>query len=192
MITVTMLKDVCEGEDVLAGASTGAQALATLIGLVSEVHEPTVIVLDFKGIDVATASFLRESVLGFRDYCRNSRLTLYPIVANLGVKVREELDGLLRMKGDVLVLCDLNGTGKIKTAVIAGTLDPKQQITLAAVLRVGRADATSLAARDAEMKNPTAWNNRLASLAAKGILRETQIGRSKVYEPVVEVLSYGR
>lgn len=189
---VKIMKDVCEGEDVLAGASAGAQALAALIGLIAELHEPTVVILDFQGVDVATASFLRECVLGFRDYCRNSRATLYPVLANLGVKVREELDGLLRLKGDAVVLCDLNSSGRIKNAAIAGTLDPKQQITLSAVLRAGKTDATTLAAKDSELKNPTAWNNRLASLAAKGILRETQNGRSKLYEPVVEALSYGR
>lgn len=188
---VSMIMDACDGEEILAGASAGAQALSKLIGVVSEEYGMTVVVLDFKEISVATASFLREAVLGFRDYCRNSRPNLYPVLANVGVKVREELDGLLQLKGDAVVVCDLNGSGNVKNAAIVGKLDPKQKITLAAVLKARRADATSLAAHDRELKNPTAWNNRLASLAAKGILRETQTGRSKTYEPVVEALAYG-
>lgn len=188
---VNIMNDVCQGDDVLAGAGPGAEALSELIGIVADLHESGVVVLDFQGVDVATASFLRESVLGFRDYCRNSRATLYPLLANLGVKVREELEGLLRLKGDAVVVCDLNASGKVRNAVVVGTLDPKQKITLAAVLKAGKADAVTLARRDAEVKNPTAWNNRLASLAAKGILRETRNGRSKIYQPVVEVLSHG-
>jgi len=191
MMIVSMIMDACDGEEILAGASAGAQALSKLIGVVSEEYGMTVVVLDFKEISVATASFLREAVLGFRDYCRNSRPNLYPVLANVGVKVREELDGLLQLKGDAVVVCDLNGSGNVKNAAIVGKLDPKQKITLAAVLKARRADATSLAAHDRELKNPTAWNNRLASLAAKGILRETQTGRSKTYEPVVEALAYG-
>jgi hypothetical protein len=191
MMLVSMMNDICDGEDVIAGASAGAQALSKLIEAVSEEYEIVVVVVDFKGVAVATASFLREAVLGFRDYCRNSRPNLYPVLANVGVKVREELDGLLQLKGDAVVVCDLNGGGHVKSAAIVGKLDPKQRITLAAVLKARRADASSLAAHDRELKNPTAWNNRLASLAAKGILRETQTGRSKTYEPVVEALSYG-
>ncbi len=191
MTIVNMMKDVCDGEDLLAGAATGAEALARLIGHFADQHEPTVVILDFSGIDIATASFLREAVLGFRDYCRNSRESLYPVLAGLGVKVREELDGLLKLKGDAFILCDLTPKGAIKNAVVIGTLDTKQQDTLNAVLRVGKADAVSLAKNDPRTPNPTAWNNRLAGLAAKGLLRETQNGRSKIYAPVVEALTYG-
>jgi hypothetical protein len=158
---------------------------------VATILEPTVVVVDFAEVHIATASFMREALLGFRDYCRNSRPNLFPIVAGLGVKVREELDGLLQLKGDILVACDLAPSGGIKDAAVIGNLDPKQKATLKAVLKSGRADAVTLAKRHRELPNPTAWNNRLAALASKGILRETQVGRSKVYEPVVEALAYG-
>jgi hypothetical protein len=44
---------------------------------------PTLALLDFSGVAVATASFLRESVIGFRDYARQALPNIYPVVANL-------------------------------------------------------------------------------------------------------------
>jgi hypothetical protein len=179
------------GSDVLAGAADGAVALSKLIGKVASIVDSTVVVLDFGGVVVATASFLRESVLGFRDYCRRSRSQLYPVLAAVGPRVREELVGLLMMKGDACVICDLTSTQKIRHAEVVGKLDPKQQLALKAVLKAGCADAGTLARNDPHTRNPTAWNNRLAALSAKGILRETTSGRAKTYEPVVEGLQYG-
>lgn len=184
--------EVTDGEDTLAGATEGANALAKLISRVAEVSDTSVVLLDFRNVTIATSSFLREAVLGFRDYCRNSRPNLYPVISNANLKVREELDGLLRLKGDALVLCETNPKGNIATAVVVGKLEDKQRLTLRAVLKAGRTDAVSLSRQDRDGKlGPTAWNNRLTSLSAKGILRESQTGRVKVYEPVVEALSYG-
>jgi hypothetical protein len=34
----------------------------------------------------------------------------------------------------------------------------------------------------------TAWNNRLATLAAKGMLKEVRNGRAKLFSPVMETI----
>src|SRR5687768_8090030 len=94
--------EIEDGEDALAGAPEGANALAKLISRVANLAEIEVIELDFRDIAIATSSYLRESVLGFRDYCRKSRPHLYPVVANANLKVREELEGLLKLKGDAI------------------------------------------------------------------------------------------
>jgi hypothetical protein len=183
--------EVLEEQTVLAGAADGANTLAKLITLVTKFVVPTTILLDFRKIDVATSSYLREAILGFRDYCRNSRPELYPVICNLGSKVREELDALLRLKGDALVVAETDAGGVV-TATVVGKLEEKQRVTLLAVLHAKRVDAVSLSRQDQnENLGPTAWNNRLASLSAKGILRETQTGRAKIYEPVLEALCYG-
>lgn len=184
------LKVLC-GNDVLAGTSDGATTLSKLITFSADIFDPTLIVLNFVNVTVATASFLRESVLGFRDYCRKTRPNLYPVLAGVGPKVRDELDGLLRLKGDALVLCDLSSSGAITDASVLGILDGKQAVALKAVLRSGPVDAGALAKGDADTPNPTAWSNRLVALSLKGILRETLVGRSKIYEPVVKGLRYG-
>lgn len=179
------------GQDVLAGTAEGASVLSRLIGRVAQISDTEVVALDFQHVSVATASFLRESVLGFRDYCRNSRPNLYPVVSNADLPVIEELEGLLRLKGDAVVVCETNARG-IKCARVLGKLEQKQSMTLRAVLAARGADAATLAKRHPEEKaKATAWHNRLTSLSAKGILMETQSGRVKVYRPVVEVLVHG-
>jgi hypothetical protein len=183
---------LAEGEDILAGSVEGAAALGKLIATTAQVTDVQLVLLDFRDIKIATSSFLRDAVIGFRDYCRQKRPNLYPVLCNANGKVRQELEGLLNLTGDALVLCEASSRGNIKAAIVIGKLEEKQRLTLQAVLKAGRTDATSLSREYAKEKlGPTAWNNRLSSLLAKGILRETPSGRTKIYEPVVEELSYG-
>ena len=44
-----------------------------------------------------------------------------------------------------------------------------------------------LAAQSQESLAPTAWNNRLSSLAARGLLIERRSGKTKTFAPVLEV-----
>jgi hypothetical protein len=191
-----MIVDVHELEDheeILAGPQDGALMLSKLIEHVSGIQETMVVILDFRLIQVATSSYLREAVLGFRDYCRNSRPNLYPVVGNLGLKVFGELEFFLKERGDAIVVCETTNRGAIKAARVLGKLEEKQTETLKAVLAARKADAASLAKKFADDgTKATAWHNRLNALCAKGIIMETQDGRLKVYQPVVEELSYGR
>jgi hypothetical protein len=179
--------------DVLAGAANGAAVLSRLVAQVHRIAAPTVIALDFHGVTVATGSFLRECVLGFRDYCRRSQANLYPVVANLNDTVLEELRDLLKHRRQAVVCCGLVGDDQITDPRVEGVLEEKQIATLDAVLLMGEADAASLAERlgATDKIGPTGWNNRLASLAAEGMLIETRTGRAKRYRPVVEGLQRG-
>jgi hypothetical protein len=178
---------------VLAGAAHGAVVLSRLVAQVHRTAVPTTIALDFAGVTVATSSFLRECVLGFRDYCRRSQPDLHPVVANLNETVLEELRDLLKDRRQALVCCALDGGGAIVDARVEGVLEEKQIVTLDAVLASGEADAASLADRftSTDKIGLTGWNNRLASLAAEGILIEARVGRAKKYRPVVEDLRRG-
>lgn len=92
------------GEAVLAGAASGRTVLAELLkATAQEPPEVTPVLLNFEWIEVATSSFLRESVVAFRDAIRNRRSNYYPVVANPNSEVREELEELLSCKGGVLV-----------------------------------------------------------------------------------------
>ena len=62
------------GMKVLFGAPRGSEMFAKLIEHISpEPAKPEPIFLDFEKIEVATASYLRESVLAFRDFVRGRR-----------------------------------------------------------------------------------------------------------------------
>lgn len=180
--------DLVGGQTVLAGTTAGRKLLSALVAATSSVAEPTAAFLDFAGVEVATASFLRESVIGFRDYARRSLPEVYPVVANLSHAVAEELEFFVRARGDVLLNCTLGAQGEVTEPRLIGELDPAQRATLDAVREGGAVSAPQLAQRYAGVRiGSTAWNNRLSSLAEKGLLIERRNGKTKSFSTVLEV-----
>jgi hypothetical protein len=173
---------------VLAGALNGKSVLTRLLeASMSEPTEPEPLFLDFAGVEVATASFLRESILAFRDIVRRHRPNFYPVIANPNEVVKDELVELVHVRGDVLMTCVLDDAGAVISAVPLGNLDPKQQVTFDLVHQHGETDAAELMRTYGEtegLKHATAWNNRLASLATLGLIIEKSIGRGKRYRPL--------
>jgi hypothetical protein len=180
-------------DNVLAGAAKGVLALTGLINAYGQGDDSSLVILDFREVHVATGSFLRESVLGFRDYCRRRQPPAAVVIANADAIVSEELRNLLQALGDALVACELTPSGKQRDAHVLGPLEEKQRVTLGAVLRLGAADARALHERfgRAEKIGVTGWNNRLAALVQKGILVEEREGRTKRCRPVIQELRYG-
>lgn len=176
------------GQTVLSGAITGRRLLSALIAATPSAATPTPTLLDFCGVEVATASFLRESVIAFRDYARQALPNIYPVVANMPAAVAEELDFFVRARGDVLLSCELDPQGEVANARLVGALDPAQRATFDLVCEIGAISAPELAARFADQHiGPTAWNNRLSVLASKGLLVERRQGRSKSFSPLLEI-----
>ncbi len=178
------------GGEVLAGAVNGRLALGRLLAAVSaEPAAPEAMFLDFAHVEVATASFLRESVLAFRDAVRGRRSRLYPVVANANDTVRDELGELVGPRGDVLMACTRDAAGTVTNAMPIGELDPKQRLTFDLVREHGETDAGALMRAYGEgegTKHTTAWNNRLSALAALGLVVEISQGRAKRYKPLFE------
>jgi len=177
---------VLAGSSILSGAMSGRQFLAKLLAEIHEPEEPELVFLDFGGIEVATASYLRESVLAFRNAVRQRRSNLYPVVANINEAVRDELVELVKARGDVLMTCTLDPNGRVQDKSLIGELDPKQRITFDLVGRQTETDAAALNREhgEAEDVKQTAWNNRLAALAARGLVIELSFGRAKKYKPL--------
>lgn len=183
---LTIRECVPKGVTILAGSGPGNGLFAKMIQRVGNPREPAPIFLDFADIEVATASYLRESVLAFRAHCCARELPLYPVIANASEAILEELGDLLRQRGDAMVACTLTKQGEPREGRLLGQLEPAQLQTLKAILRLGAANAVTLAQENKGIQ-ATAWNNRLAYLANKAILMETREGRSKVYRPVIEL-----
>lgn len=181
-------------DDVLAGAREGVAMLAKLIDGLGPAEDAQLVILDFHDIRVATGSYLRESVLGFRSYCRQRTPASAVVIANADPVVAEELRNLLNAAGDALVTCDLPASDVPRNGRVLGSLEEKQRATLDAVLRLGEADARALHEKfqRTETIGVTGWNNRLAALAEKGILIEEREGRAKRFRPVLKELQYGR
>ncbi|MDO7837104.1 hypothetical protein Q4610_18835 [Sphingobium sp. HBC34] len=173
----------------LAGTAMGRQMLAQLIAETKPVPQPAIAYLDFSGVDIATGSFLREAVLGFRDFSRNAIGTLYPVVANANATIQEELTVYLKDRNDAIWACALSDAGDASDPHILGELDAAQINTLKLIAQHCPISAPELAKlRPEEGIGTTAWNNRLATLAAKGMLMETKSGKTKMFSPVMEAV----
>lgn len=170
----------------LAGALQGRKLFARLSdGRFEYPHEPTPLFLDFQGVEIATASYLRESVLKFKNHMRANRTTLYPILANASETVEEEVAVIAEATNDAFLTCELGGDERVTDVRLLGSLDPKQRMTFDAINEIGSADAPSLMKRfgaQEKTTRTTAWNNRLASLSTRGLIKEFSQGRAKRYE----------
>lgn len=190
-----MILDVATlaGGTILSGAPSGRQLYAKLVAaLPDEPTTPELLFLDLGKVEVATASFLRESVLGFRTFVRGRRSNFYPVVANATADVIDELVELLQPRGDVLMTCTLADGGELLRCRHVGKLDPIQQLTFDLVTRLGPTTATKLMEIEQSQTKATAWNNRLASLSKLGMICEQSHGRTKTYSSLFAGGSNGR
>lgn len=176
---------------VLAGSIDGQRVFGELVKDTVMPTSPEVCFLDFAGIDVATTSFLRDSVIAYRNHARSTWPFLYPVCANLAPRVKEELSSFLRDRADAFVACVLEDAERVSGVELLGLIEGKQRDALIGLLDLGESDAPGLREHAGEDVAATAWNNRLVALAEKGILMEVSTGRNKRYRPVLEGLQYG-
>jgi hypothetical protein len=178
------------GAPVLSGAINGKAAFAAFVKIVDiEPKEPAPLFLDFRNVEIATASYLRESVFALKAYMRTRSSKFYPVVANVNDPVMDELSVLTNLTNDVIMSCKVDQNHNILSQELIGTLDPKQKMTFDLVSMSDQVDANSLMDNFGESektKGTTAWNNRLSGLVSKGIIREFTQGRAKFYRPLLE------
>ena len=181
--------DLCE-TSILAGALNGQMAFTRLLHAANpEPREPEPLFLDFADVEVATASFLREAVFVFKAHLRLQSSNFYPVVVNIDDAIRDELDILAEAKNDVLLVCDLDSDDLVSGVKMVGRLDPKQEITFDLVQNLEEVNASGLMERLGDQEKTTsvtAWNNRLAGLVSRGVIREFTRGRSKTYRPLLK------
>lgn len=186
------MKDLV-GKEILAGAVNGKNIFASCVSMTGEEpNQPTALFLDFADIEVATASALRESVIALKTYKRSIGSNLYPVLANINDSVKDEVLVLMHARNDAIIACNLASNGNVCGIHLIGELDPKQAMTFEHVTRLNGADAGSLMKKFGEEEkttSTTAWNNRLAGLVQRGLLREFTDGRSKFYRPLLEEAS---
>lgn len=180
---------VIGGTTVLAQAVGGRNALRKALEMAdAEPRESEPIFLDFSEIEVATSSFLREFVLGFRDAIRARGSNYYPLISNANPTVEEELDDLLKLRGEAILCCKVVRNAAVRKVRLLGELDPKHRETFELVTHLGETDAGTLLRKFGETDaiTRTGWNNRLAALARLGLITETTYGRAKRYKPVLQ------
>jgi hypothetical protein len=176
-------------DPILAGRLSGKRAFVAVLEQFPELAEPTLVLLDFNGVELATSSYLSEVLAPLRDHLRLRRQPGYAVAANLHEKVREEIEEMLRRSGDAFLTCTADAAGAIADVALCGQLDAKLQETLMLVNSKREATAVQLheESRAADPVGATAWNNRLATLAARSLVVEVLKGRTKKYRPVLEM-----
>ncbi len=176
---------VCGGP-VLSGAADGKEGFLAIFGRArAEPEEATPLLLDFTGIEVATASYLREAVFVLKSYLRTSGSKFYPVVSNANSTVCEELWVIAEARKEPILAVETSPDGGVTNQVIIGVLDPKQATTFERVKELKRTSAGEMKEKfgsEEEAVAPTVWNNRLASLAAQGLILEYTQGRAKFYQ----------
>jgi hypothetical protein len=178
------------GNTVLSGSLSGKSFFMTIMMKISTEPEfPSPLILDFREVSVATASFLRESVFVLKSHLRANRSNYYPVLANLNNAVIDEIAVLTEARDDAIISCRIDDAGLVTSVQIIGQLEPKQAMTFNLVQQRGQVDAIGLMREFGETErttSPTAWNNRLSSLVSRGLVREYSSGRAKSYRPIFE------
>lgn len=179
-------------EPILSGALNGKAAFARMIQRITGQPETaTALFLDFYDVQVATASYIRESVFSLKDYLRATNSNYYAVASNVNDSVHDELLMVANAKNDAIISCSLSEANQVSDISVVGKLDSKQKITFELVCNLNETDANTLKEQYGGTEKTTAWNNRLAGLAARGLIREFSKGRAKYYRPVVEVGYHG-
>lgn len=174
------------GRESLAGIAAGRGALASLMPAVSAAAGA--VYLDFKGIELITASAFREAVLPVVALITAAGRAC--ILVNVNTTTKEEACLAAERMNVVLVFGDL-AKGELRDLVAAGQLEEKHAIALRIVLELGEADAKAVKDQSGESTVTTVWNNRLVALHKMGLLKERKVGKTKLYSPIVEGMSYG-
>lgn len=186
-----LIRNLVERPSPLAGAALGRFVFGKLVEACNLPDKPEICFLDFAGIDLATASFLRESILEFRDYARKTKSKLYPVIANASDDTIDEMYVLMADKGDAMISVILPSTGKLTSCNVVGRLEDRQRQTLELVMQieeVGKiADTSLLYEMRPDDGVQTLWNNRLAALVEKSLLLEFVDGRSKRFKSINSV-----
>jgi hypothetical protein len=170
----------------LQGKLPGKRHFARLCDVLSGTPSGTVVNLDFKGVEVVTASWVNALFTPFFQWAGSDEIDLFPVIANLAV--REWVDEFA-LVADWTHRCFLIGSGvcPLKRARAVGPLDPGQRTTLTAVLQLGPTTGAELERRwEADAVRATAWNNRLRDLHDKRLVHKERRGREQVYTAVLQ------
>ncbi len=172
-----------------AGASNG-KTWFEAVRQVADRLDRGLLSVDFGGVRIATVSWLREGLIALQKYLSIMRPEIIMVVANLAPLVREELEVGLNATGRVMIVGEQDNHGNLKNPVILGRLDSALRETLTAVRGLREFDAVAVS-RSVKNLGLSAANNRLMALQVRGILKSERRGRGRVYQPVLEELSYG-
>jgi hypothetical protein len=187
-ITIAKLKPASPR---LNGAVTGEAHAQQVRKIVSEAPpaEADIVVLDYRGIEGASASYLKRLLnpfYGSSDDPGAFTREVSPVAINVDSDdLKEDLGDYLLAKGRVLVVARMKA-GRPTFSSLLGRLDGAAAETFKELRELKRTTALQLFEKHAKLTtNQTAWNNRLAQLVEMRLARRGREGRFWIYEPTV-------
>jgi len=181
---VLRLTDLTSDFPSLTGVGRARRLLARLIEWSARESPQGTLLIDFSGVAAASASFIRESVLAFRDYARAYQPELFPVVANVGDDIREEFETLLKARREAILACRLDESGRPAEPEVLGQLEPGLAQTLEAIRTRGQLTLSDLGEMFTGTSAPT-WSNRIANLIRQGFVVPKQEQNRRAYRFVL-------
>ncbi len=180
------------GQDILAGKSDGLRDYPKIMSAVEETTSGDTVVLDWSGVEIATASYFGATFVPLLRMAMAGQLDRYFIVTGLNRTCLDELKLVLELQGLVALTGEWKENG-IRNAEVLGRLDPAYADTLNAVQRAQAASATELFKKHTRTPiGKTGWINRLSNLHRLRLVRKERVGREYVFQALAKERSHGR
>jgi hypothetical protein len=204
--------EMIAGPPVASGARTGenhARHMREQIQTAEFGDEGLLVVVDFTGIEVATASYIVKTVLWLamcgRMYAGALNgteqrsldgtvepLNVFPVVFGANEEIQQEIDEVFARRGLACLIAGEIQNGVIAAGAVRGSVEPMIARTIRALEGVFEATAEELHAKcPTERVNVTAWNNRLSELIRIRLARRRRQGKFWKYQPLAGVMTYG-
>ena len=201
------------GHDVASGAVTGkahAEKVAAMVAGTVGDDPGTRVVFDFADIKLASASYIKATVLWLTTCGRihagvidpgdllsleNTQFqpfNVFPLVASANHEIETELREVFGGRGLICIIATEWTSDNVAIAEVVGSLEATARKTLKAINGFTEFTAYDLQDRfPNEAVNATAWNNRLVELYRLRLLRRRKEGKFWKYQPVADQLNYG-
>jgi len=175
------------GLDTLAGRSGGLRDFSKFVAAIEETPEGETVVLDWAGVEIATASYFASTLAVLLRMAMAGELDRYFIAVGLNKTCREELKLVLELQALAVLVGRCDREGSIQNVEVLGVLDPAYAETLETVQRVEGASAAGLhkqQTRTLKGIGRTGWINRLSNLYRLRLLKRQRVGRQYVFQAV--------
>jgi len=183
------------GVETLVGKTGGIRDLPKFMAAVAEVPDGSTIILDWSGIDLATASYFGSAILPIIRMTTVGDLDRYFVFTGLNQTSLDELKLVIEYNELAVFLGDLNRSGGIRNLRVLGKLESPYAETLTAIQGAESASASGLHKqqhRTGTRIGKTGWVNRLSHLHRLRLIKKHKVGRELVFETVQKGDQNGR
>lgn len=182
------------GLEMLAGKSGAVRDFPKFLAAVEASPEGSTVLLDWSGVEVATASYFSGTYLRLLRMTMTGDLDRYLVLAGYNETCADELKLALELAGLVALKADCRKSGTIENVQPFGKLETAYLETFAAVQGTKGTSASELHRQNARRHSrigKTAWINRLTYLHRLRLVRRQKTGRQFIFRPVEEEGKHG-